>query len=117
MKRWIAVAAGIAVLVVVFLVVKPGGDDGDGSSGPVEVTVAGGKVDGPGELDVKKGDQVSITVNSDVADEVHVHGYDLQFEVAPGQPAKVEFTADAEGVFEIELENAGLLLLELKVTP
>ena len=117
MKRWIAVVAGIAVLVAVFLLVKPGGEDGGGSSGPVEVTVSGGEVKGPGELDVKKGDQVNITVNADVADEVHVHGYDLHFDVAPSEPAKVQFTADAEGVFEVELENAGLLLLELKVTP
>ena len=48
---------------------------------------------------------VVITVTSDVADEVHVHGYDLMADVAPGAPATIRFTADAPGRFEIELED------------
>ena len=36
-------------------------------------------------------------------------------EVAPGRPAVIDFTADAPGVFEVELEQARLKLFELQV--
>jgi hypothetical protein len=35
--------------------------------------------------------------------------------VAPGRPAVIDFTADAPGVFEVELEQAHLRLVELQV--
>ena len=60
---------------------------------------------------------VVLTVTSDVADEVHVHGYDLMADVAPGAPATIRFTADAPGRFEIELENTGVQIAELEVRP
>jgi hypothetical protein len=66
---------------------------------------------------VDRGRSVVITVTSDVADEVHVHGYDLSAEVAPGAPATIRFVADAPGRFEIELENTGVQIGELEVRP
>ncbi len=66
---------------------------------------------------VAHGRDVVITVTSDVADEVHVHGYDLMADVAPGAPATIRFTADAPGRFEIELENTGVQIAELEVRP
>jgi hypothetical protein len=62
------------------------------------------------------GDAVELTVVADVADEVHVHGYDLFGHVAPEAPAIVAFTADIPGLFEVELEGVGLLLVELQVS-
>ena len=50
------------------------------ASGPVTITVEikGGKpVGGIQRATANKGQQVAIVVHSDVADEVHVHGYDL----------------------------------------
>jgi hypothetical protein len=44
-----------------------------------------------------------------------VHGYDILRPVAPGRPAVIDFTADAAGVFEVELEQARLKLFELQV--
>jgi hypothetical protein len=66
---------------------------------------------------VDRGRSVVITVTSDVADEVHVHGYDLSAEVAPGAPATIRFVADAPGRFEIELENSAVQVAELEVRP
>ena len=83
----------------------------------IEVTVSDGKVDGPGEFEVDRGDEVEIVVHADVSDEVHVHGYDIHGDVTPDSPARISFTADAPGIFEVELELAGLLLFELKVSP
>lgn len=82
----------------------------------VEVAVSGGAPRGGVQhVDVPLGEAVVIRVEADEADEVHVHGYDLSADVAPGSPATIELTADIPGQFEVELEQAGLLLLELTV--
>jgi hypothetical protein len=51
------------------------------------------------------------------AEEVHVHGYDLSFDLEPGKMKTVEFKADLEGVFEIELEQSAVPLAKLVVNP
>lgn len=84
---------------------------------PVIRIEGGEKVEGLDTLSVMSGEQVVFDVLADVTDEVHVHGYDLHFDVAPGVATRVEFTADATGIFEVELEAAGLHFLDLEVTP
>jgi heme/copper-type cytochrome/quinol oxidase subunit 2 len=59
-------------------------------------------VGGVREIEVESGDTVRIVVSSDAADEIHLHGYDITRNAAPGQPARFRFKADAEGAFEIE---------------
>ncbi|HLF61164.1 MAG TPA: hypothetical protein VI980_08305 [Acidimicrobiia bacterium] len=81
-----------------------------------DVTVAGGVVDGPDLFEYALGDQVKITVVTDVADEIHVHGYDLRYDAEPGVPVEISFEADAQGIFEVELETTRLPLFELRVT-
>jgi heme/copper-type cytochrome/quinol oxidase subunit 2 len=66
-------------------------------------------------LRVDRGETVRIRVEADRNEEVHVHGYDLSRPVAPGRPVVIEFTADAPGLFEVELEQAALPLFELQV--
>ena len=62
------------------------------------------------------GSVVRLVVTSDTTDHVHVHGYDLFFEVAPGAETEIEFTADVPGIFEIEMEDSHLVLVELEVS-
>ena len=82
------------------------------------VTIRGGRpVGGIQRARVKKGVNVQIVVRSDVSDEVHLHGYDLMRDVAPGMPARITVRATLTGVFEIELENRGLQIAELEVRP
>jgi plastocyanin len=64
---------------------------------------------------VAKGSQVRLVVTSDVDDEVHVHGYDIEKELSAGQPTTLEFTADQTGLFEVETHESGLQLLQLEV--
>jgi hypothetical protein len=64
---------------------------------------------------VELGQKVRVRVEADHAEEVHVHGYDLKADVAPGKPAVIDFTADVPGVFEVELEESGRSLFELQV--
>ncbi len=83
----------------------------------VDVTVANGAVVGGLEVvSVPLGEPVVLTVDADVADEVHLHGYDLFAQVGPGAPASIEFTADIPGIFEVELEGARLPVVELEVS-
>jgi cytoskeletal protein RodZ len=65
----------------------------------------------------KKGDEVRLKVQSDVADEIHVHGYDLMKDVEKGGSVEFDFKATIEGRFEVELENAGTQIANLEVTP
>jgi hypothetical protein len=74
-------------------------------------------VGGVEELEFDKGDQVRFVVRSDVADEVHVHGYDKTEDVPAGGSVRFSFPADIEGVFEIELEGRGEPIAELRVNP
>ena len=88
--------------------------------GPTPVTVRtqdAQAADGVLELTVTKGETVRLVVTSNVPEEVHVHGYDLSKDVGPGMPARFRFRADLEGIFEIELEEAGEPIVELRVEP
>lgn len=83
----------------------------------VDVVVVDGAVTTPVAAEVTLGDAVVLRITSDVADEVHLHGYDLETEVAAGGTGEIRFTADAPGVFEVEFHESGLLLLRLTVAP
>jgi hypothetical protein len=88
------------------------------TAGPVtiRVLVKGGKpVGGIQRATVKKDDKVAIVVHSDVADEVHVHGYDLHKDVDAGGTVRIVFPATITGVFEAELEDRKLQIVEFTV--
>jgi hypothetical protein len=81
----------------------------------IDVGVVEGQSDGEDRYEVDGGSVVRITVVADVADEVHVHGYDIFGDVAPEAAAVIEFTADIPGIFEVELEGSRMVLFELVV--
>jgi hypothetical protein len=82
----------------------------------IEVQVSGGQVSGDtGRVPVTLGTAVTLVVTADAADEIHVHGYDRTAALTPGQPAEVSFDATTPGVFEVELHDAGTVLLTLQV--
>jgi hypothetical protein len=85
---------------------------------PLVLVVRDGRVAGGIKRpSVSRGTGVVVVVRADVEDELHVHGYDLMRDVAPGNPARIAFQATIAGVFEIELEQSHLLLAELEVQP
>lgn len=141
-----AVVATIVVLVVAFVVLRPGDDDEPGSTtqtqtAPVaappaatattatpppppapefeRVRVRAGKpVGGVRRIEVDKGERARIEVSSpDTSDEVHLHGYDLSRDLRAGGRVRFSFVADADGIYEIELEGAGVQIAELVVQP
>ncbi|HJL82713.1 MAG TPA: hypothetical protein QGF43_02240 [Acidimicrobiales bacterium] len=82
-----------------------------------EVDVEGGKVAGGiYRFEASVGDLVEITVRSNVADDVHLHVYDLKVPVHEGMPAVLLVEVDIAGVFEGELHGAGFKLFELTVS-
>lgn len=82
------------------------------------IVVRGAKpVGGVRGLEYSSGDTIRFRVRSDVADEIHVHGYDLMKDVEAGGTVSFDFPADIEGVFEVEMEDRGAQLAELRVNP
>jgi FtsP/CotA-like multicopper oxidase with cupredoxin domain len=150
-QRIVLVVGALVVAVVAFIVAQPGDDDDSTPSSsatqtqttaddatdtatetqpeePAEppvtrISVKGGVIAGDVKsIEVAKGDTVRIVVSSDVEDEIHLHGYDIEKEAGPGKPARFEFKADVEGAFELEshvAEDAGEepLLARLLVGP
>ncbi|RMH71261.1 MAG: hypothetical protein D6683_14690 [Actinomyces sp.] len=106
--------------------------DGEPLGASTEVTIAGevtpaddvievavgpdGAAGGIVEAQVGLGDTVEVRIDSSVAEEFHLHTYDVSAELEPGQVTTVRFTADIPGVFEAELEGAGIQVLELTVS-
>lgn len=84
--------------------------------GVIDLTVRDGEVSGADRrVTIPLGTAVTLTVTSDAADVIHVHGYDLHQDVPAGGSAELAFTADIPGVFEVELEDTGVRLVELEV--
>ncbi|MDX1619566.1 MAG: hypothetical protein R3320_01150 [Nitriliruptorales bacterium] len=83
----------------------------------VAITITGGEPEeGIARPEFELGDQVRIEVTStDTTDHVHVHGYDLFADLAPGETAVIEFTAEIPGQFEVELEDSHTKIAELVV--
>jgi hypothetical protein len=82
----------------------------------IDVGYAGGQVTGTsGREQVRLGEQVVLRVSSDVPEQVHVHGYDLEVDVPAGGSADIPVTASIPGVFEVELHESGKVLYQLRV--
>jgi hypothetical protein len=129
------VALALVVAVAAFLLARPSDDDDGGERATTESPAAettngptptatteapppppppervrirdGQVVGGVRKITVDKGATVRIVVTSDVADEIHLHGYDITRKVAPGAPARFRLKADAEGEFELEAHDLG----------
>ena len=129
----IALTVAVTVAAVGFAVLRSGSDDSGGGKSPTatgggaaasappvrRIELRGGKpVGGVQKIAVTKGGSVRLVVSSpDSSSEVHVHGYDLRRDLAPGRPASFRFTADIEGAFEVELEDTATKIASLEVRP
>lgn len=148
LRKLALAAAGVCVLVLLFVFLRPGDDESE-TDGVTQtttqttptiapptatqppppppavpqvvratVTVRDGKpVGGVRRMKVKKGRRVVLVVRADVSDHVHLHGYDVMRDVAPGKPARLALRATIVGRFEIELEDRRLEIARLEVRP
>ncbi|WP_424214532.1 hypothetical protein ACN20G_22040 [Streptomyces sp. BI20] len=82
----------------------------------VTIGVRDGKVTpAPGRTNLTKGQRVALTVTSDRADTLHVHGYDKELALPAGRPATLVLTVDRTGLFEVETHETALVLTQLLV--
>jgi hypothetical protein len=139
------VLVGAAAAVILFVVLRPGGNGEETTTAAatttttptatrpttttatqtqapstvrIAIAVENGKpVGGVAKATVKQGQKVALVVRSDVADEVHLHGYDLHRDVDAGGTATIAFRAKIAGRFEAELEDRKEQILSLTVEP
>jgi hypothetical protein len=74
-------------------------------------------VTGPEVIEVNLGSSVDLTISSSIDDVLHIHGYDLFFDLTAGENTSIEFVADVPGIFEVELEGGHVPVFDLEVTP
>ena len=118
MNRTVVVALLVLVgLAALFFMLRPGpSQTGGPGEREIDLKVEDGVMT-PDEIEVGEGDRVRIRVTSDEPIEIHVHGYDLEREVAPDEPATLSFEADLTGRFEIENHESEEVLGVLIVQP
>jgi hypothetical protein len=115
------IGAAVVIMAIVLLIVLQG-SNGDSSTnttkGVAKIVIKHGKpVGGIAQLTYNRGERVRFEVDSDVSDEVHMHGYDIMKDVKAGGSVSFDFPATIEGVFEAELEGRKEQILELTVNP
>lgn len=120
--RMVAGLAVIVVAIVLLVVLKKDDSSSDTTSNtsgkvPTIVVKHGKPVGGIKDLTYNKGEQIHFIVDSDVSDEIHVHGYDIMKDVEAGGSVSFDFPASIEGVFEAELEGRKEQIIELTVNP
>ncbi|GIM93429.1 hypothetical protein [Paractinoplanes toevensis] len=89
------------------------------SASPGALTVTTAVLDGradpaPHRVAVPLNGTVQVRVSADRVLQVHIHGYDLEYDAAPGTPGCVSFTADRAGLFDVEA-HPDTLLVQLEV--
>jgi hypothetical protein len=83
-----------------------------------EIVVRNGEpVGGVAELEFDRGERIRFVVRSDVADHVHLHGYDVFMDIEAGGKVEFDVPATIDGLFEVELEDRVVPLAEITVNP
>lgn len=129
--RTLLALTAVVIIIVGFLVLR--GEDSEVgvgsadppvvSSGPRGTTSADGRgeggapADGVTDLEYEVGDQIRFAVESDVADEVHVHGFDIEEAVGAGETVELDFPADRAGIYEVELHESATPIVRLTIKP
>jgi hypothetical protein len=144
MRRPLIVAAALVVAAGLFVALRPDDDDDESTTTTTQTTTTGATtvapppppppaapsparvrivvrdgrpVGGVQRVTVAKGRRVDLTVHSDVTDHVHLHGYDVMRDLAPGRPARLSFRATIVGTVEVELEDRKVPLATVTTKP
>jgi heme/copper-type cytochrome/quinol oxidase subunit 2 len=121
-RNVIVVVLTLIVLVVLFFLLRPessapdSSDVGETQEEPVALAINGNSMS-PAEVSVTEGEQVNLQITSDHPIEFHLHGYDLEEEVEPGEPGELSFEATMTGRFAIEDYHTETELGALLVQP
>ena len=132
-------AAGLAALVLGLIILKPGGTITNNTTNNTATNSAqtttpsvstedrfyievrdGKNQAGAQSYKTVEGKTVKFQIASNLGGDFHVHGYDLDKELVPGQTVELTFTADKTGRFDLEYhpaEGEHTVLGALEVTP
>jgi hypothetical protein len=115
----LGILAAIVVVAVVAIVLISGGKDSSApTSEKTTIDVKNAKpVGGVKKIDLKQGGTLTLTVNSDTADEIHVHATDQHADVKKGGSVTLVIKPTGTGNSEIELEGHKQQLAELTIQP
>lgn len=130
--RLVVAAAAATTLLLAGCSSSPTNSGDPGSNGPsstgssstaddagttINITLGpDGKVDPSGKkIDAKVGDTLTLVINSDHDDEVHIHGIDVEIEVTAGETVTKEITLDTAGSFEVESHHPAKVIMILNV--
>jgi hypothetical protein len=117
---------GAALVLLAALALSACGSSGNGSttnqnaqagSVPTIVIKNGEPVGGIRQLEYRAGEQIHFKVESDIAEEVHFHGYEVMKDVKAGGTVSFDRPAEIEGIFEVELEGRKEQIAEITVNP
>ena len=70
----------------------------------IPVSVAGETMN-PETITVKQGDMVTLKIQTEEAGEYHLHSYDIETDVKPGEVTDLFLVADATGRFRITIHH------------
>lgn len=101
----------LAAAAAVVLALALAACGGEGASDPTVRTIAidlerGQIASNASDWQVNANDEVTLIVRSDEPVNFHLHGYDLEQDVTPEEPAEFTFTADATGSFPITIHRS-----------
>ena len=112
----ILIAVIVLILGGLFFLLRPDTPSGVSRDRTIAVSIENGEMR-PAEISVNEDDSVTLRLSSDRPMEIHLHGYDVEREVGPGQEASLRFEADLTGRFEIEDHESERELGVLQVRP
>lgn len=116
-NRIVVIAAVVVVFVAIGAYLAFTGGRGGGQHLSIRIEVNGSTMS-PVNPTATQGDSVTMTITADRKEEIHLHGYDIAFEVpGPGESVTKTFRADKSGGFEMEIEDTSTPLGTFSVNP
>ncbi len=98
----------LPILLFFFVPVSINADADEGAVKRIELVISEREVQREEKtIRVTQGESLELVWESDETGELHLHGYDISFEVSPEAPAIVTFEAHATGRFPITSHGFG----------
>lgn len=118
----VLVVVAVVLYVGLWFVLKPSALMPSSAEQPQQhirynLTIGQAGVMGPRVMTVQQGTWVDISLVSDRADELHLHGYGKVIDLHPGEMATLRFKAGVSGRFELESHRSHQLVSVLEVYP
>jgi FtsP/CotA-like multicopper oxidase with cupredoxin domain len=115
-RALVVIAVALLGLGGLFLALRPNASGDEPQDRGYDVEIEDGAMS-PAEIAAGQGDQLTLRLTSNAPVEVHIHGYDLEEEVEPGEETELSFETELSGRFEIEDHDTEAELGALLVEP